>query len=109
MMLSADSLSKFFPYYLTEERKQGLLAALRQLPYQKPYYVRLDDPDPLQGDGWAGLQILRFEDGIRDRVKGIVLTNSCDLAADNSRLLPSRLSSISSTGIASNGSTTSPV
>ncbi|MHB1052007.1 MAG: hypothetical protein ACYCZT_02890 [Thiobacillus sp.] len=88
MELSVENLSKFFPYYLTEERKAGLLAALKGIPDQRPYYVTLVDPEPLQGDGWAGLQILRFEDGSRDRVKGVVMTNSCDLAADNTRLLP---------------------
>ena len=88
---SVENLSKFFPYYLTEERKKGLLTALRDLPTQKSYYARLADPEPLQGDGWAGLQIFRFEDGIRDRVKGMVITNSCDLAADNSRIAPSHL------------------
>lgn len=91
MDLTADSLSTFFPSYLTEERKKGLLSALKQLPLQKPYYATLSDPEPLQGDGWSGLQILRFEDASRTRIMGIVITNSCDLAADNFRLVPSKL------------------
>ena len=91
MNLTEENLSKFFPYYLTDERKKGLLQALKQLPSQRSYYARLSDPEPLQGDGWVGLQIFRFEDGFRDRVKGIVITNSCDLAADNSRLVPTQL------------------
>lgn len=91
MDLPADSLSTFFPYYFTEERKRGLLSALKQLPLQKPYYAKLADPEPLQGDGWSGLQILRFEDAARTRITGIVITNSCDLTADNARLVPSKL------------------
>ena len=87
MELSAENLGKFFPYYLTEERKKGLLEALNNVPSRR-YYANLADPEPLQGDGWRGLKVRRFEDGALDGIKGIVLTNSCDLAGENSRLMP---------------------
>ena len=90
MELSAENIGRFFPYYLTEERKKGLLEALRDVPSRR-YYATISDPEPLQGDGWRGLQVLRFNDGARDRIKGIVLTNSCDLAGDNTRLMPAQL------------------
>ena len=90
MDLTAESVEKFFPYYLTEERKKGLLEALRDVSKRR-YYAKTDDPEPLQGDGWQGLEVIRFEDGARARIGGIVLTNSCDLAADNSRISPARL------------------
>lgn len=90
MELSAENIEKFFPYYLTAERRAGLLAALKDPPSRR-YYAQLADPEPLQGDGWRGLQVIRFEDGSRDRVQGIVLTNSCDLAGGNQRVMPVRL------------------
>lgn len=90
MELSTENLSKFLPYYLTEERKKGLLEALRNVPNRR-YYGKIPDPEPLQGDGWSGLRIRRFEDGAADNIKGVVLTNSCDLAAGNERLMPVRL------------------
>lgn len=91
MELSVDNLSKFVPYYYTRERTEGILAALRGVPEPRKYFAKLDDPEPLQGDGWSGLQVLNFFDGTRDRIKGVVLSNSCDLAVDNSRLIPSQL------------------
>lgn len=90
MELSAENLSKFLPYYLTEERKKGLLEALKNVPSRR-YYAKIPDPEPLQGDGWRALQVRRFEDGTRDGIKGIVLTNSCDIAGGNQRLSPVHL------------------
>lgn len=90
MELTAENLAAFFPYYLTEERKRGLLAALRDIPSRR-YFASINDPEPLQGDGWRGLEILRFSDGTRDRIKGLVLTNSCDLAGGSKRVTPSQL------------------
>lgn len=87
---SAESLERFFPYYLSEERKKGLLRALKDVPSRR-YYARTTDPEPLQGDGWGGIPVLRFEDGSRDRVQAIVLTNSCDIAGDNARLRPPQI------------------
>ena len=45
----------------------------------------------LQGDGWRGFQIFIFETGERRSVKGIVLSNSCDVDPDNPRDLPTRV------------------
>jgi hypothetical protein len=82
---SAENLERFFPYYFTEERKKGLLRALKDVPSRR-YYARIPDPEPLQGDGWRGVPVLRFEDGSRTRVQAVILTNSCDIAGDNARL-----------------------
>lgn len=78
-------LDKYFPYYLSAERKRGLVQALKDVPTRN-YYATLTDPEPLQGDGWRKLQLFQFETGARDKVSGLLLTNSCDLAKDNSRL-----------------------
>ncbi len=87
MIEDAENLSRYFPYYLTAERKDGLLAALNDLPNAR-YYTNIDDPEPLQGDGWSGFQVINFDNGSRDSIRGVVLTNSCDMASDNIRLTP---------------------
>jgi hypothetical protein len=81
----------FLAPYLTRERRAGFLEELKQFP-PKRLYAAIDDPDPLQGDGWAGISVLRFHDGARDQIKAVVLSNSCDVAGGNARHLPSFLS-----------------
>lgn len=39
----------------------------------------------MQGDGWSSIQIVRFKDGARDKIKGLLLSNSCDIEASNPR------------------------
>ena len=39
----------------------------------------------LQGDGWGGFEMFAFDSGERRTVKGIVLSNSCDISLDNPR------------------------
>ncbi len=92
MELTQENLSKFFPYYFTEERKTKLSRMLAKHPIEKPYYASQEDNEPLQGDCWSGLTIYRFDDGIKDQIKGMVLTNSCDLAKENNRLFVPKLS-----------------
>ncbi|MBK6008805.1 hypothetical protein JJB11_22135 [Ramlibacter ginsenosidimutans] len=81
----------FLAPYLTSERKEGFLKELKQFP-PKRIYTTINDPDPLQGDGWVGCTVVRFEDGKRDQIKGVVVTNSCDVAGDNKRATPVNLS-----------------
>jgi hypothetical protein len=50
-----------------------------------------DDLRTLQGDGWRGLIIVRFEDGERRPVTGLVLSNSCDIAPENASGLPTNV------------------
>jgi hypothetical protein len=41
-----------------------------------------------QGDGWRGFQIFSFKSGNGNAARGIVLSNSCDVSAENARVLP---------------------
>lgn len=81
----------FLAPYLTQERKKGFLEELKQFP-PKRLYANITDPEPLQGDGWVGVTVLRFEDGTRDKIKAVVITNSCDVAGTNKRIAPAQIS-----------------
>ena len=45
----------------------------------------------LQGDGWSSIEIVRFEDGQRAKIRGILLSNSCDIDPTNRRDFPPRI------------------
>ncbi len=44
-----------------------------------------------QGDGWRGFQIFSFKSGNVNSVRGIVLSNSCDVSEENARVLPPKV------------------
>lgn len=90
MELSADTLQTQIPYYLTQEAKDNLVKALNQFPYIT-YYTSLYPNDVLQGDGWPGLGVISYETGEHKFVKGIILSNSCDVDIANKRDIPAKL------------------
>lgn len=91
MPISAESIQEQIPYYLTKQQKEGLIKALNDFPHTTQYYSNLYPCDLLQGDGWSQFEVIRFEDGVRDKIKGIVLSNSCDVSSENKRDLPPKL------------------
>lgn len=91
MDISPESLQAHIPFYLTQPQKEGLVRALNSFPDHFEYYCNLHFNEMLQGDGWAGLDVIQFETGARDKIKGIVLSNSCDIAPDNKRSLPANV------------------
>lgn len=90
MELSADTLQAQIPYYLTQVAKENLVKALNSFP-NITYYTSLYPNDALQGDGWTSMGIVSFEKGERDFIKGIILSNSCDIDLTNKRDLPAKL------------------
>ena len=91
MEITVESIETQIPYYLTQPAKENLVAALKCFP-NILYYTIVPLTGILQGDGWSKLEILRFEDGSRKEIKGIVLSNSCDISPDNLRDYPPKLS-----------------
>lgn len=91
MQLTAESIQQQIPYYLTQEQQEGLVKELSSFPAGLNYYTIKHRNDLLQGDGWSQFQVIRFESGERKGVKGLVLSNSCDIDPDNPRDLPVRL------------------
>lgn len=91
MSISAETIQAYIPYYLTQEQKDGLVKALAEFPKPIQYYIALYPDELLQGDGWEKLEIIRFKNGARDKIKGILLSNSCDISADNKREIPPKI------------------
>lgn len=92
MEITLESIETQIPYYLTQKSKENLVKALKSFPDYFEYYVDLYQSDILQGDGWSKLEILRFEDGTRKEIKGIILSNSCDISSENKRDIPPNIS-----------------
>lgn len=99
MTFDAEALQKQIPYYLTAEPAQKVLVAelkaLSEGATTKGYFIpRGYAPHAtamLQGDGWRGFQVFSFATGNRNAVRGIVLSNSCDVSLENERVLPPRV------------------
>lgn len=97
MSLEIDSLQKQIPYYLTAEDRQVLLTELKSISqgggasYLLSQYHDSFKEEMLQGDGWRGFQLFIFQTGAKRSVRGIVLSNSCDVDPANPRDVPARV------------------
>ncbi|MDM0025752.1 hypothetical protein [Variovorax saccharolyticus] len=91
MAFDPNSAANFLTPHLREDRKRGFLEELKNFP-PKNLYVDSSDPEALQGDGWRGVTILNFDSGARDRIMGMVLSNSCDISGANVRAVPLSIS-----------------
>ena len=95
MNLNAEDLQKGIPAYLSAADKEALVKALKDFPNTGktyPYFFDQHDSDPLQGDVWRGLEVVKFEDGSRKRILGMLISNSCDISPENKRYFPPKLS-----------------
>lgn len=92
MDIAGHVLEDQIPFYLTREQKDGLLAALRDFPRRIDYYLNDGYPsEVLQGDVWSSLDTFNFNDSSRKSVKGMILSNSCDVSLGNERTIPPKL------------------
>ena len=97
MNLDAETLTQQIPYYLTAEDQKVLLDELTAISrggtgeYILGEYRDSFKEVMLQGDGWRGFQLFLFETGERRSVRGIVLSNSCDVDPANPRDFPARV------------------
>jgi hypothetical protein len=94
MTFDADTLRQQIPFYLTAEPAQkALLAELKALSdgANKGYFIPKGydgyTTEMLQGDGWRGFQVFSFTSGNLNPMRGIVLSNSCDVTPGNARVL----------------------
>lgn len=92
MQITSESIKDQIPYYLSQRAKENLATALDRFPRQINYYTDLYKEEFLQGDCWTSVEILRFEDGTKKLIKALLLSNSCDVAPENKRDLPTKLS-----------------
>ena len=81
-----DAIKEHIPPYLTLGQKQALVSAFERFPNAKEYYLTGQFANEmLQGDCWTNLPLFKFETGEKKRVRGIILSNTCDIAPDNKR------------------------
>lgn len=97
MTLEIESIQQQIPQYLSAADEQALVRELKAIAaggtagYTLSKF-RDDFSDVmLQGDSWRGFQLFLFESGERRSVRGIVLSNSCDVDPDNPRDTPARV------------------
>lgn len=83
MELSLEGLERALPHYLSAERREGVKRALAEFPQVKPFYLDACSRELLQGDCWSHLVVFNFADGSRKRIRGMLLSNSCDMDANN--------------------------
>ena len=89
-MFTIEQIQEHLPKYLSPKQQKELLDQLRDFE-NRNYYTILHDSEMLQGDGWTKIEIVDFATGARDKVRGILLSNSCDIALENPREFPPRL------------------
>ena len=97
MELDIDALKQQIPHYLTSSDRKVLLDGLKAIASggKVDYFLSTYDDafknEMLQGDGWRGFQLFSFYTGERFSVKGLVLSNSCDINPENSKQIRSRV------------------
>ena len=93
-MVNGDQLFEqarlYLPKYLSPQKQQELWEGLRAFPQSPNYYS--SEPglsqQVLQGDGWHGFVVIRFESLEKKVVPGLVLSNSCDIDPANAHKFP---------------------
>jgi hypothetical protein len=80
-----EQVRRFLPPYLTSENKKDLFSELKKFPDKLNYFWDAPAELRLQGDAWRPFTALRFEDGQRKQVAGVIVSNSCDIDASNER------------------------
>jgi hypothetical protein len=83
MQLTVDTITRHLPTYLSADRREGIVRELRNFPRLTCPYIDAYRDEYLQGDCWAGLVALNFADGSRKAIRGMVLSNSCDVEPAN--------------------------
>lgn len=91
MGIMLEDIKEHIPYYLTQEAKKGLVKALKDFPEKMNYYTTKHQDELLQGDGWNSLDTINLETAERKSIKGIILSNSCDISQGNPRDAPARI------------------
>lgn len=98
MTFDFEDFQKHIPYYLVDDpARSAFVQELREISggARRGYYISPNkDPhfsDMLQGDGWRGFNVFSYEDGSRISVRGIVLSNTCDISPENKRDFPSKV------------------
>lgn len=91
-VFDVDNFKDQIPYYLTRPQKEGLIEALKDFPNNTQYYLGNYSNDlkqsVLQGDIFHNLTVYSIQG--EKKLKGIILSNSCDIDTANKRDIPAR-------------------
>lgn len=86
MTLDLTSLGNHILPYLSQPLRAGMLQELKNYKNLKNFYFTPSSGDALQGDSWTGLDIFNIATGERKLIRGILLSNTCDISPENSRV-----------------------
>ena len=93
--MTVDDINLYLPKFLSDEDGRVLYKAVRAMiaGQSKSYYTgRLLHTDVLyQGDGIDALPYIELPEILVKKRPGIILSNTCDIAPDNKRLIPARM------------------
>ena len=97
MALTEETIRDQIPFYLTQPQKESLAVGLREFEKSStinPFSISQYPDETLQGDGWSEFQIFNFDSGARCNIRGMVISNSCDIDPHNYRDSPSKITFI---------------
>lgn len=81
-----DWIGSKVPSYLFPADKHQLLSEIRSFPENTNYFTSLPlGVELLQGDAWEGFELFDFATSQRKVVKGLILSNTCDISPENPR------------------------
>lgn len=95
-MIHDEDLKKYLPKYLSEDNYQSLLKELKSFPDNidvRMYTSSLKDNVIYQGDGINNMPIVDLAKGefITKSVPVLILSNTCDMDLENTRMFPSSI------------------
>ena len=90
-----EEFRTYLPKYLSDDAQERLFKELSQFPENidsRLYTLKLqDEPTIFQGDGLARIWVSNLPDPTVRATRVMVLSNTCDLAVENKRLVRPRL------------------
>jgi hypothetical protein len=91
MPFSLEDAQVFLPKYLSPADRAELFSELNRLPETHSYYGPVEDDAPYQGDGWSAVDFFDVDLGERRRIRAVIISNTCDIAPNNTRARPMRV------------------
>ncbi|MCZ8271736.1 MAG: hypothetical protein O9306_14510 [Beijerinckiaceae bacterium] len=98
MSSDLDEFRNQLPAYLSAADQEKLFGELKRIVSGEDISYYLSDyqnefiNDMLQGDGWRGFRFFDFATDSWRTIRGIIISNSCDIDPSNPRDTPSRVS-----------------